>query len=309
MKFSGIISSAAFLLLCLCHQTAFALSPPADTIRLWNGGEVKNGDEVVMYRYLPESPNGIGVIVCPGGSYYWLDVKGEGLEVAEWLASNGFTAFVLLYRTAGFGAFFWHYRLLARGNRHPDMITDGQRALQWVWENADECSVDRDKIGMMGFSAGGHLVMSAACFSSTDFLAMAGISHGADLRPAFVAPIYPVVTMHEPYVHKRSRRGLIGDNRQHSKALIDSLSLERHIPDDCPPVFIVNCKDDPVVDYHNSELLDEALSEKSAPHVYFQYEEGRHGFGVSNVYGTPESRRWKDEFLKWIRSVIPQEKD
>lgn len=306
MRYSGIISSAV-ILLSVFTQALSARSAPVDTLRLWTGPEVPGGSEVVMYRYQPEEPNGVGVIVCPGGSYYWLDVKGEGLEVAEWLSSNGFTAFVLLYRTAGFGAYFWHYRYLSRGNRHPDMITDAQRALQLVWENAEEYAVDRDRIGMMGFSAGGHLVMSAACFSSTDFLGMAGISHGAGLRPAFVAPIYPVVTLSEPYVHRRSRRGLLGDNRQHNRVMIDSLSLERHIPDDCPPVFIVNCKDDPVVDYHNSEILDNALTEKGTVHVYFQYEEGRHGFGVSNVYGTPESRKWKDEFLKWIRSVIPIE--
>ncbi|MBO4916617.1 MAG: alpha/beta hydrolase [Bacteroidales bacterium] len=295
------------ILLAFCQQAAYARPAPVDTVRLWAGTGVAESSEVVMYSYRPENPNGIGVIVCPGGSYYWLDVKGEGLEVAEWLRSNGFTAFVLLYRTAGFGAFFWHYRYLDRGNRHPDMITDAQRALQWVREHSYEYSIDKDKIGMMGFSAGGHLVMSAACFSSTDFLARACVPHGEDLRPAFVAPIYPVVTLSEPYVHKRSRRGLLGDNRQHSRVMIDSLSLERHIPDDCPPVFIVNCKDDPVVDYHNSEILDRALAEKGVPHVYFQYEKGKHGFGVSNVYGTPESRKWKDEFLKWIRSVIPQD--
>lgn len=300
MRLKSIAYKLTLLFLLASSLTCKAAVHPSDTVCLWANHDVKNGEDVVLYTYKPEHPNGIGVIVCPGGSYFWLDVKGEGLEVANWLTSHGFTAFVLLYRTAGFGAYFWHYRLVARGNRHPDMITDAQRALQWVYDNSYEYNVDKDKIGMMGFSAGGHLVLSAACFHDTNFLKDAGIVSDANLRPAFVAPIYPVVTMTGEYVHKRSRRALLGDNKQLNKVLIDSLSLEKHIPSDCPPVFVVNCADDPVVDYRNSEILDCALSAQGIPHKYIQYQYGKHGFGVSEICGTPESREWKTEFLNWI---------
>jgi Esterase/lipase len=296
-------SLTALLLIFLGTSRAFGAGAPVDTFHLWTDDQVLYGSEVLLCAYRPEKPNGTAIIVCPGGSYCWLDDVGEGAEVAEFLRSNGITAFVLLYRTAGFGAFFWHYRYFARGNRHPDMITDAQRALQWVNEHSGEYDLDTSRIGMMGFSAGGHLVMSAACFSATDFLAPVGVEADFNRRPAFVAPIYPVVTMQKPYVHKRSRRALLGDNKQHNKQLMDSLSLEMHIPQDCPPVFIVNCKDDPVVDYQNSELLDSALTAAGVCHRYIQYETGMHGFGVSEVYGSPECRKWKYEFLKWLSEI------
>ena len=144
----------------------------------------------------------------------------------------------------------------------------------------------------MGFSAGGHLVMTGAeLFPPSE-------------RPAFVVPVYPVVTMSEPCVHKRSRRALMGDDRKGDLTLRDSLSLERHVPTDCPPVFLINCKDDPVVDYRNSVLLDSALTAMRVPHTYIQYQTGGHGFGVSDVKGSAESRQWRQTFLKWFKQTI-----
>jgi len=264
-----------------------------------------HGDQVQLYAFRPETPNGISVIVCPGGSYHWLDQEVEGMMVGEWLSAHGITAFVLLYRTAGYVEVAMPVRLVFRGRRHPDMIMDAQRALQYVGEHASDYGIDPDKIGMMGFSAGGHLVMSAACFHETDFLQLAGIETTANLRPAFVVPVYPVVTMNPPYVHRRSRRGLLGDNRVADRTMRDSLSLEKHIPDNCPPVFLVNCVDDPIVLYQNSVLLDWALTQKGVPHTYVQYEYGGHGFGASEEKGTPECRQWKTEFLAWLRSLYP----
>ena len=157
----------------------------------------------------------------------------------------------------------------------------------------------------MGFSAGGHLVMSAACYNETDFLQLSGIQTDVNLRPAFVVPVYPVVTMDPPYVHKRSRRGLLGDNRVADQTIRDSLSLEKHIPDNCPPVFLINCVDDPIVQYQNSELLDSAVTQKGVPHRYIQYETGGHGFGASEEKGSPECRQWKNEFLAWLKAFYP----
>lgn len=275
-----------------------------EKIAIWKGTNTKNGNLVSLMPFVAENDTcGVAVIVCPGGSYYWLDEIGEGEDVARWLQSKGITAFVLRYRTAGVGAFLWHYRGLLSGRQHPDMITDAQRALQWVREHAKEYHIDPEKVGMMGFSAGGHLVMSAACFFHTDFLKMSNISNEENLRPAFVAPIYPVVTMKESCTHKRSRCALLGDSRHSDIQLRDSLSLERHIPKDCPPVFIVNCIDDPVVDYHNSVLLDSALTAANINHRYIQYQTGGHGFGASEVKGSEECRAWKNAFLNWINEL------
>ncbi|MCD8202384.1 MAG: alpha/beta hydrolase, partial [Prevotella sp.] len=144
---------------------------------------------------------------------------------------------------------------------------------------------------VMGFSAGGHLVMSS------------GELFEHENKPAFIASIYPVVTMSEKCVHKRSRRALLGDSRKRNKVLRDSLSLERHVPSDCPPVFLVNCKDDNVVNYHNSELLDSALTAMQIPHLYIQYNTGGHGFGGSDIKGSEECRGWKDMFLNWLETL------
>jgi acetyl esterase/lipase len=282
-----------------------AASQPADTIALWEGVKMPHGKDVQLYAFRPENPNGISVVVCPGGSYHWLDQEVEGFKVGEWLSANGITAFVLLYRTAGKVEVAMPVRLVFRGKRHPDMITDAQRALQYVGEHASEYDVDPEKIGMMGFSAGGHLVMSAACFNETDFLQLAGIETNVNLRPAFVVPVYPVVTMDPPYVHRRSRRGLLGDNRVANQSMRDSLSLEKHIPDNCPPVFLINCVDDPIVQYQNSELLDAALTQKNVRHRYIQYETGGHGFGASDEKGSPECRQWRAEFMDWLRALYP----
>ena len=276
-----------------------------ESISLWEGYDVSHGKQVTLTPYLAENnTTGTAIIVCPGGSYCWLDEETEGDGVAQWLQSNGISAFVLRYRAIGFGAYFWHHRIIFRGKQYPDMITDAQRALQWVREHAEEYHINPDMVGMMGFSAGGHLVMSAACFNEFDYLKAIGIDTKVSLKPTFVVPIYPVVTMREPYVHKRSRRALLSEKRQHNPTMIDSLSLERHIPANCPPVFLVNCVDDPIVEYHNSILLDSALTANHVNHHYIQYQTGGHGFGASEEKGTAECRQWKNEFLKWIKEVL-----
>lgn len=104
-------------------------------------------------------------------------------------------------------------------------------------------------------------------------------------------------------VHKRSRRALLGDRGKNNRQLRDSLSLELHVPNDCPPVFLVNCQDDPIVKYHNSELLDSALTVHHVNHRYIQYKTGGHGFGATDYKGTAECRQWKDEFLIWLRGL------
>lgn len=233
----------------------------------------------------------VSVIVCPGGSYFWHDINVEGHDVARWLQQNGITAFVLKYRAGGVWAFVSHYRLLWRGHRYPDPQDDLLQALRYVRSHAGKFGIDPTRIGAMGFSAGGHLVMSAAELFPQDE------------RPAFVAPIYPVVTMTHECVHKRSRRGLLGDSKTRDAALRDTLSLELHVPTDCPPVFLVNCVDDPIVDYRNSVLLDSALTAQGVKHVYLQYRTGGHGFGASDTKGTAECRQWKEKFLEWITTI------
>lgn len=259
-------------------------------VNIWEG--MVHHKSVMMTPYLANNDGeNVAVIVCPGGSYFWHDMETEGHEVGRWLQKNGISAFVLYYRTAYVPAFIIHYRMVFRGNRYPDPQDDLRQAIRYVKAHADTYHIDTCKVGAMGFSAGGHLVMSAAeLFDKDD-------------SPAFVAPIYPVVTMTAPCVHKRSRRGLLGDSRTRNNELRELLSLEKRVPEDCPPVFLVNCKDDPIVDYRNSVLLDSALTVKKIPHRYIQFETGGHGFGASMKKGSDESRQWMALFLEWIKMI------
>lgn len=279
-------------------------------IRLWEGTNVhEKGVTLLPFIAQENRFDGAAIIVCPGGSYSWLDYEAEGTDVARWLQREGISAFVLKYRVQGIFEYVTHSRAIFGGHKHPDMLEDIQRALQYVRKHASRFSINPDLVGAMGFSAGGHLVMSAAVFHDTDFLARQGIHSEVSLRPDFVAPIYPVVSMSHPVTHKRSRRALLGEWGKHSRKMRDSLSLEKHIPEDCPPVFLVNCKDDPVVKYRNSELLDSALTAKRIPHRYIQYRTGGHGFGASEHRGSAESRQWRKEFINWLKELIAHKKD
>ena len=307
-------------LLCLWLTVlALVAQGQSPVIHLWEDTPVR-AKCVTLVPYLPSNApalpsitGGVGVgsfgsgssaiIVCPGGSYCWHDYEAEGTRVAEWLQREGIAAFILKYRVQGIGPYVFHTRLVSRGHQHPDALCDVQRAIQYVREHATDFGINPCCLGVMGFSAGGHLSMSAAAYASTDFLAPLGISHNASLRPDFVAPIYPVVTMHKPYVHKRSRRALLGEYRKHRQAMRDSMSLEFHIPADCPPVFLLNCIDDPVVMYQNSELLDSALTASHIPHLYTQYRIGGHGFGGDTSKFSPETAHWQETFIKWLESL------
>lgn len=258
-------------------------------MNIW--GNTTCSKNVGLAPYLASGYNNPAIIVCPGGSYFWHDTNNEGYLVAKWLQENGISAFVLNYRTAYVPAYVTHYRLLFRGNRYPDPQDDLRQALHYIREKAIDFGININKIGVMGFSAGAHLAMSSVeLFDKSEW-------------PAFIVPIYPVVTMSEKCVHKRSRRGLLGDSKVNNEKLRDLLSLERHVPEDCPPVFLVNCKDDPVVNHHNSELLDSALTAQGISHIYIQYQTGGHGFGASNTKGSPECRQWRQSFLDWFRQL------
>ena len=227
------------------------------------------------------------VIVCPGGSYSWLDLTSEGHMVAERLQAKGMHAVVLHYRVQGVTAFWSHYRYLARGHQYPDALEDVKQALHILRSHSEDWHIDTTRVGVMGFSAGGHLAVQSA-----ELL---------DAGPDFVAAIYPVVTfVEQPYVHKRSRRALLGEWGKHNATLCDSLSLERHVRADMAPVFLLNCLDDPIVHYHNSELLDSALTAEGVSHRYVQYQTGGHGFGANPDKGSAESRNWLDQFWEWF---------
>lgn len=279
----------------------------AQAIRIWDGTAVR-APGVTLTPYLPEQEDAApvpAVIVCPGGSYFWLDVEHEGRMVARWLQEQGIAAFLLLYRTGGWFNFTFRTRLFFPGHHFPEMVEDIQRAIQLVREGAGRFGIDPDKVGTMGFSAGGHLVTLSAELAGTDFLALQGIPHTVSLRPDFIASIYPVVTLADRVeVHARSRRGLLGVDREYDLRMRDSLSTERHVTADFPPVFLLNCIDDPIVDFRNSNLLDSALTANKVDHSFVQYKYGGHGFGADPSKFSDETARWQETFIQWMKQLF-----
>lgn len=270
-------------------------------INIWEGTECKA--KVKLTPYLVAGSGNPACIVCPGGSYFWHDMETEGIGVAKWLNENGISAFVLEYRVGGIPGFITHHRLVARGNRYPDMLQDVQRSIQLVREDSEKFGIDPDKLGVMGFSAGGHLTAMSGLFFDNNVLGLLGIKPAVSLKPNFIAPIYPVVSLVDKSTHKRSRRGLLGEGRSISREMKDSLSLEKHCRADMPPTFLMNCVDDPIVKYRNSELLDSAMSAAGANHKYIQYKTGGHGFGATASKTTAEAIAWKEEFIKWLKTI------
>ncbi|MCX4279754.1 MAG: alpha/beta hydrolase [Muribaculaceae bacterium] len=259
---------------------------------------------MTLTPYLAPGNNNTACIVCPGGSYFWLDRKTEGTGVAEWLRSNGISAFVLEYRVAGINAFIWHDRYVRRGHRYPDMLQDVQRSIELIRDNAGRFGIDPNRLGVMGFSAGGHLSAMSGIFFDTNSLKSLGITPHVSLKPDFIAPIYPVVSMTDKSTHRRSRRGLLGEGKAISAEMKDSLSLERHVRRDMPPVYLMNCIDDPVVDYHNSVLFDSAMTAAGVRHRYVQFKTGGHGFGANPEKTTSEAISWKEDFINWLRILF-----
>ena len=291
-------------MLLILAPSAKANHPSYSKIHIWKG--VDNSlSGVTMYYYPADSTvrdRGISVIVCPGGSYHYLGMKNEGSDVAEWLNRNGIDCYVLAYRTAGYVACVIPYRLFFRGVRFPDMFQDVQRAIELVREREGHDRI----VGVMGFSAGGHLSMASAEFCNTNYMKPLGVEPNVSLRPDFVASLYPVVTLtQERYVHKRSRNGLVGERSKSEPAMLDSLSLEKHVTPQCPPVFLMNCVDDQKVDYHNSVILDSALVANNVNHHYIQYKIGGHGFGAYDAWASPETIHWKSEFINWLDANFP----
>ena len=239
-----------------------------------------------LYEYLPGGDGQTAVIVCPGGSYCWLSKKYEGSEVARWLVSHGMAAYVLHYPTAGWAGYAWHTRLLFRGSQYPDQLRALACAMQAVRSKGYE------RVGVMGFSAGGHLALCGAAYLPKS------------LQPDFVAALYPVVSLSAPCTHRRSRRGLLGERRWRNKIICDSLSMELHADRISCPVFLMNCKDDPIVDHRNAELMDSALTAHRKPHLYLQYATGGHGFGTTAAKTSREAIGWKNRFLEWLKHLF-----
>jgi acetyl esterase/lipase len=229
--------------------------------------------------------NGTGVVVCPGGGYTHLAMTHEGVDVARWLNSLGIAAFVLKYRLPSDETMV---------DKTIGPLQDAQRAIQLVRQRAGEWGVDAGRVGILGFSAGGHLASTAGThFSQTTIDNSGQIS----LRPDFMILLYPVISFSDSIGHMGSRENLIG--KHPGPALILAYSNERQVTPKTPPVFIIHAEDDKTVPVLNSLDFYEALVKHGVPAELHVYPKGGHGWGLWNSLS---KEQWPDECQHWMES-------
>ena len=221
-----------------------------------------------------EKANGTAVLICPGGGYSGVSQIKEGEEFARWFNEMGISAFVLYYRMP---------------NGHTEIpLRDAQKAMSIIRERAKEWNIKKSKIGIMGFSAGGHLASTVG----THFKNKAE-------RPAFMILGYPVVTMDAKLTHGGSRTNLLGKNP--TEEMVKRYSNELQVTKKTPPTFIVHAKDDGAVPIANSENLAKALEANNVPVKLVVYDKGGHGFGMRRK--DIPVKEWPEELRKWMREM------
>ncbi len=270
-------------------------------IRLWpegvpgakpNGGEERNVANRVSNVHEPtlaffpaprDTANGTVVIVCPGGGYARLAVDKEGSDIAKMLNGLGVSAFVLKYRLLEYG--------------HPGPLQDVLRAIRTVRSRATEFGVLPTRIGVMGFSAGGHVAASAATlFDAPEGRTGAAIDD-VSARPDFVVLIYPVITLQPPYAHAGSRQNLLGATPD--PALVQRLSVETQVSSNTPPAFLAHTGEDTTVPIENSILFYQALRRAGVSAEMHLYQKGAHGFGMAP--GNGPTSEWPRRLEDWLR--------
>ena len=279
------------LLSILVVMTFFLTINAQEEIKLYkNGAQESNGitdketkdknnfviniTDARMYAFIApqEKATGAAVVICPGGGYRGISVEKEGYAIAKWFNQLGISAFVLYYRMP---------------NGHYDIpLKDAQKALEIVHERAKGWNIDKNKIGIIGFSAGGHLASSVG----THFKIKTD-------RPSFMILCYPVVSMNKEITHSGSRSNLLGENP--SDELVKLYSNELQVTKNTPPTFIVHNIDDKVVPITNSEQLLKALQGKNVPAELHKFDVGGHGFGMLKR-GIPVDN-WTELLKKWLQ--------
>lgn len=234
--------------------------------------------------YLPEEgqATGTGVLICPGGGYSVVVYQGEGVSTAKALAANGIAAFVLKYRLPDDATMT---------DKKTGPLQDVQQAIKVVRENAATWGLNPDRIGIMGFSAGGHLAATAATHYRTSLI---GDGTETNLRPDFQILVYPVISMQDSLTHLDSRNQLLGANPP--KDLIDLFSNELQTDENTPPAYLTHAADDALVDVDNSILYFEALRHNKVPVEMHIYPSGGHGF-IFRQQG------WMESLLAWLKNL------
>lgn len=272
--------------------TTMGFAEESTTIPLWKdgapGAPTKPQDEPVLFVHRPAAhiATPTAVIVCPGGGYGHLSMEKEGSKIAEWLNSFGVTAFVLRYRHGG------------TGHQHPIPMQDGQRAIRTVRSRAAEWGIDPHKIGVMGFSAGGHLASTLGTHFDAGNSAAADPIDRASSRPDFLILCYPVISLTADYTHTGSRDMLLG--KQPAPALVRSLSNEFQVTKETPPAFLFHTDEDTTVPAENALAFYSALRKAKVPAEMHIYLKGGHGTGLAA--DIPGTRDWPERCKAWLQT-------
>jgi acetyl esterase/lipase len=277
---------------------ALAAGQPApQTIPLWEGkaphavGETATDKpNVTVYRAPADKANGAAVVVCPGGGYAGLAMDHEGKQVAEFFNGLGVTAFVLKYRTAN---------KERPGPLHPAPLTDAQRAVRLVRAKAGDYGIDPKRVGLMGFSAGGHLASTAGTHFDDGKADAADPIDKQSCRPDFLVLGYPVITMEDKVTHGGSKRNLIGPNPD--PKLVEDLSNEKRVTDRTPRTFIFHTSEDTAVVPENALRFYLACKAAKVPVELHMYEKGRHGVGINPKGVSVGTDTWKNRLADWLK--------
>jgi acetyl esterase/lipase len=248
-------------------------------------------DKPQLISYLSEKPNGAAIVICPGGGYGGLAMDHEGHQIGRWLNEHGIAGFICDYRHRG------------KGYGHPAPLQDAQRAVRTVRARAKEFGVNPTQIGILGFSAGGHLASSVLTHFDAGKPDADDEIERASCRPDFGVLCYPVIAFDQPYTHKGSQRNLLGADAP--VELVASMSSEKQVTDQTPPCFVWHTTEDKGVPPENSVVFYSALIAHKVPAELHIYERGKHGLGLAK--DVPGTYGWPAACLAWLRGrgVLP----
>jgi len=249
-------------------------------------GIISNVIKPELEIYLPEKEKATGaaVVICPGGSYKVLSYQGEGIKTAQEFMRNGVAAFVLKYRLPDDAIMI---------DKTIGPLQDAQQAIKVVRENAAKWGIDINRVGIVGFSAGGHLASSEATHYEK---ALIENPNNTNLRPDFLVLVYPVISMQDNLTHKDSRTNLLGASP--TKEVIDLYSNELQVNEKTPPTWITHAADDKLVDVDNTISFFEALRHHNVPVEMHIFPKGGHGFVMSQ-----KTEEWMMPLFKWLKNI------